>query len=70
MLVEPELEGKFTKWNNNAGSVRRPQPAARAAPPRTPVGGSFGLGLMGIIQEGDSDEEDEDGTRLPGPRGG
>ena len=28
ILVEPELEGKYTKWNDNGGGVRAPLPAA------------------------------------------
>ena len=49
-VAEPELEGRFSKWNNNAGGVAS-------------VCGALGrLSLtQGIIEEGDEDEEsDED----------
>ena len=50
VLVEAELEGKFTKWNNNAGAVRGPAAAGASS--------SLGIGSMGILEE--EDEEDEE----------
>ena len=32
VLVEPELEGKFTKWNNNAGGISGAVPRQLLAP--------------------------------------
>jgi hypothetical protein len=55
ILAEPELEGPFTKWNNNNGAVRSSR-AARAAQ-HTPG--------LGAIHEDEDDEgggaDDEDG---------
>ena len=48
ILVEPELEGKFTKWNDNGGGVRGPPP----------TGG--GIGSMALLEE--EDEEDEEAS--------
>jgi len=50
VLVEPELDGKFTKWNNNAGAVR-------AVPPSS---SGKGNALGGIVEE--DEDEDEDGA--------
>jgi len=50
MLVEPELEGKFTKWNDNGGGVRGPPPAAVTG----------GIGSMALLEE--EDEEDEEAS--------
>ena len=49
ILAEPELEGRFTKYNNNAGSVLGQSPAKKAA------------ASMGAILEEDEDEEEDDG---------
>ena len=62
LLVEPELDGRFTKWNNNAGAVLR-----GSEPPLTSVRGggtsrASALGLGAIVE--DSDEEDEDGAPI------
>ncbi|GFR40057.1 hypothetical protein Agub_g595 [Astrephomene gubernaculifera] len=48
ILVEEELEGKFTKWNNNAGGVAK---------------GMQGVdnSLLGVIAEGDEEEDEEGG---------
>jgi hypothetical protein len=55
MLWPQELEGRFIKWNNNAGAVRaHPTSPAR----RKPTGGPAASGLLGIIGE-DEDEVDE-----------
>jgi len=55
ILAEPELEGKFTKWNNNAGGLRAPLS-------RRGGGGGGGLGIGGaIIEEDEEEDEDEDG---------
>jgi len=51
VLVEPELDGKFTKWNNNAGAVLRTGPALVSR-------GDHALG--GIVEE--DDDADEDGA--------
>jgi hypothetical protein len=72
ILAEPELEGRFTKWNNNAGALR-------GIPSRRGSGGGggggsggggggggsgLGLGIGGAIIEEDEDEdEDEEGGR-------
>lgn len=48
ILVEPELEGKYTKWNDNGGGVRGPPPAAG------------GIGSMALLEE--EDEEDEEAS--------
>mmetsp|Transcript_3235 Transcript_3235/g.7530 ORF Transcript_3235/g.7530 Transcript_3235/m.7530 type:complete len:195 (+) Transcript_3235:1019-1603(+) len=54
ILAEPELEGKFTKWNNNAGGLRAPLS-------RRGGGGGGGLGIGGaIIEEDEEEDEDED----------
>jgi hypothetical protein len=54
VLVEPELDGKFTKWNNNAGAVRTGGPASPSrSMPDHELGGIF-----------EDDEEDEDGDAI------
>ncbi|KXZ55304.1 hypothetical protein GPECTOR_3g439 [Gonium pectorale] len=47
VLVEEELEGQFTKWNDNAGGVQRAG------------GGGVGSQLGGIV-EGDEEEDSDD----------
>ncbi len=49
VLAEQELEGRFTKWNNNAGAVR----------PRRPGGGTGGLGAIGEDSDDGGSEEEE-----------
>jgi hypothetical protein len=72
VLVEPELEGKFVKWNNNAGGVHFPDTHAHIPhgsraqhqqnlPPVTV--GSF----MPVLEEDEEEEEenwDEDGGEV------
>ncbi|KAL7528066.1 LOW QUALITY PROTEIN: hypothetical protein ACHAXR_002248 [Thalassiosira sp. AJA248-18] len=53
LLCEPELEGKFTKWNNNGGEVKTKTQT-------THVNQSLGIG-MGFIEEGDEDSEEMEG---------
>jgi hypothetical protein len=60
ILAEAELEGAFTKWNNNNGAVRSSR-ASRAPQPQRAAAG------LGAIHEDDEegdgeDEEDEDGA--------
>ena len=56
LLVEPELDGKFTKWNNNAGGVSAsPSKVAKPKVPN-PFSTRYGGALGGIIEE----DEDED----------
>ena len=50
VLAEPELEGRYVKYNNNAGGVRGP-----AADPASPT-----KAALGAIVEEDEDEEDEE----------
>jgi len=57
ILVEPELDGKFTKWNNNAGEIRG-QTSAQGKVPG--LGDIPGLGEMGFLEEEDSDEDDDE----------
>ena len=60
LLVEPELDGRFTKWNNNAGAVLKgpdTSPTGMRGASRAPT-----LGLGAIVE--DSDEEDEDGAPI------
>jgi hypothetical protein len=52
ILVEPELDGKFTKWNNNAGDVRRPIKSKKQESKAVD---------FGIIEESDEDDDDDDG---------
>ncbi|KAK3232626.1 hypothetical protein CYMTET_57028 [Cymbomonas tetramitiformis] len=52
--AELELEGKFTKWNNNGGNVRRSQPASSPAPPNKDKP-AFSLSAITEDEEG-SDE--------------
>ena len=47
IAAEPELDGAFTKWNNNAGAVLRAPSAA----------------ALGAIAESDEDEDDAEATR-------
>jgi hypothetical protein len=51
ILVEPELDGKFTKWNNNAGDVRRPTKNKKQESKAVD---------FGIIEESDEDDDDDD----------
>lgn len=53
LLVEPELEGRFTKWNNNAGAVM----AAQTGPSGAAL--SAGSALGGIDEEDEDDEAEE-----------
>jgi len=50
ILVEPELDGKFTRWNNNAGEIKG----------KTSRGKTSGLGDMGFLEEEESDEDDDE----------
>ena len=50
-LVEQHLEGRFTKWNNNAGKVR--QPTGRG-------GAAAAAASLGEILEGDSESDEDD----------
>ncbi|KAG2448498.1 hypothetical protein HYH02_006389 [Chlamydomonas schloesseri] len=60
ILVEQELEGKFTKWNNNAGGVAAGrQGAARSR-----------NALLGAIIEDGDDEEEENSGAAAGAAGG
>ena len=59
MLVEPELDGKFTKWNNNAGAVLRTgcdtgEGAVGSASLRSTVSKA-----LGAITEDDEEEQEE-----------
>ena len=57
---KPELEGKLTKWNNNAGAVRATH-VRRVGDGGCGKGGvGAGLGIAGAIIEEDEEEEDED----------
>jgi len=58
VLVEPELDGKFTKWNNNAGAVRG-QTAAKSNPGISSGGVALGIGSLALVEE--NEEEDEVG---------
>ena len=64
ILAEPELEGKFTKWNNNAGAVRATQSRRGGGGGGGRVGGGggglFGLGMGGAIIEEDEEEDEDD----------
>lgn len=71
ILAEHELEGKFRKWNNNAGSIRetqaqrdRSQSLTRMT--RGPSEGPRGLflGIGGAIIEEDEEEDDDDGEAI------
>jgi len=61
VLVEAELEGRFTKWNNNNGLVfnpfARPAPAAPSSSARRPRAGTS---MLGAICEDEDEDEDED----------
>ena len=57
VLVEPELDGKFTKWNNNAGAVRGKTRATTSGQ----SGPSLGVGTMAFLEEED-EENSEDET--------
>ena len=52
MLAEQRLEGRFMKWNNNAGKVR--QPAGRGAT------AAAAAAPLGAILEGDSESDEDD----------
>ena len=53
ILTEPELEGKYTKWNNNAGMVYiKPSPEAYAS--------FHSKKNLGAIQEESEEEEDDE----------
>ncbi|KAL7548108.1 hypothetical protein ACHAWF_011406 [Thalassiosira exigua] len=63
VLCEAELDGKFTKWNNNAGAVRG---SLSTKSPSTQMNSkgisqSHGFGMT-LIEE--SEEEDEDGEAM------
>ncbi|MDC0525438.1 hypothetical protein OAO87_00470 [bacterium] len=55
MLAEPELEGKFTKWNNNAGAV------LQARSPHVARGGALGA----FLEEEEDEEEEIDVYDVP-----
>ena len=55
ILAEKMLQGKYTKWNNNGGSVlKRPEVSPASGTASTKVG------VIDAIIEGDEDDEDED----------
>ena len=63
ILAEPELEGKFMKWNNNAGSIRATHAQRERSRSRsvTRVPGGFlrpSLGIGAAIIEEDEEEDD------------
>ncbi|PNW88703.1 hypothetical protein CHLRE_01g040950v5 [Chlamydomonas reinhardtii] len=55
VLVEEELEGKFTKWNNNAGGVAAGRTGAAGAHSRN------NNQLGAIVEDEEDEEEDEKG---------
>ncbi|KAL3936397.1 MAG: hypothetical protein SGBAC_008274 [Bacillariaceae sp.] len=55
ILVEPELDGKFTKWNNNAGEIRG-QTTTRGNLP------GIGMSGIGFLEELEESDEEDDGT--------
>lgn len=61
ILVEPELDGKFMNWNNNAGAVRG-NAFAKTEPAITP---GFRVGPMVVLEESDEDESEDDGDLAP-----
>ena len=65
VLAEPELEGRFTKWNNNAGAVRHRGPGRGGAAAESTAGG---LGAIG--EDGSESEEEGGGAECGGGCGG
>ena len=61
MLVEEELEGRFTKWNNNAGAVK----SWSASKNKASAGSALGIGTMALLEE--DEEEDEEDEEDPAP---
>jgi hypothetical protein len=61
ILVEPELDGKFTKWNNNAGAVRV-NAFVKTEPAITP---GYRVGSMAVLEESDEDESEDDDEAAP-----
>jgi hypothetical protein len=59
VLAEPELEGRFTKWNNNAGAVRPAAPGGAAA--AAAAARARNRGLAALAEE-DGEEEEEEGV--------
>lgn len=61
VLVEQELDGKFTKWNNNAGIVRLSKTTV-AHPTNKNDNNNFEtvIGTLGAFDEFDEGDEDED----------
>jgi hypothetical protein len=81
ILVEQELEGRYTKWNNNNGSVKRWSAAEQSVAegglalehlkiPRRSELAPTRLASLGAITEGGSDEESEDEHSSGGGVGG
>jgi hypothetical protein len=58
VLAEPELEGRFTKWNNNAGAVRPAAPGGASAATAARVR-DRALAALGALAEEEGDEGDE-----------
>ena len=56
VLVEEELEGRFTKWNNNAGAVK----SWSACKNKASAGGALGIGTMALLEEDEEEDEDEE----------
>ncbi|KAG2455009.1 hypothetical protein HYH02_000834 [Chlamydomonas schloesseri] len=72
ILVEEELEGKFTKWNNNAGGVGRHGQAfaassaannSVAAAPHRKANDNNAAALGAIAEDEEEDEEEEEEGR-------
>ena len=60
VLCEPELDGKFIKWNNNAGAVKASGADRKSAEThQNKCFQSVGLG-MALIEESDEEDEDEE----------
>jgi len=64
VLVEPELDGKFTKWNNNAGAVLRTGcDTAEGDVGSASLRSSVSKALGAITEDDEEEEEEEVGSQ-------
>jgi len=68
-LVEPELVGRFIKWNNNAGGVLNETAADRGQQQRAARAAAASLLNTTTIEEGSEDDDDDDDDAAPAPSG-
>jgi hypothetical protein len=60
VLLKAELDGKFTKWNNNAGAVKGKATATTIVQ----SGPSLGIGTTAVLEEEDEEDSDDEAENI------